>query len=746
MRHQFYVKFQTKVQLQSPAARPKAWRRRLYLVWAVCLSLSSSLPVSPALAAHSCDDVQFIFARGSGESLDDVSATDWQTSITSTLRDSTLRYHFYELGDQTQGGYRYPAVSVSGSFAGFGHLLGAYIGKGQSFDFGASVDQGIGELRSYIHTVNATCPQTKFVLGGYSQGAMIMSYSIGFIAPERIIYTATFGDPKLYLPEGKGVLPPACFGRSLSDYRAYVPDCHAYEGILGSYRPYQPDGYANKVGTWCNTKDIMCSSGSSISDHTEYTSSGLYANAAREIKSRLKQTFPRAFPLMSAKDWANVAHNVAFVFDTTVSMKNYINAYQKEAMDFVAQVVQNGGRAAVAEYRDLDDPYPPRILCNFSCQQSEINTKLKYLISAGGGDDQESALSALLYAMNHLDWQTGVAKSIILVTDNAYHSPDRDGTTLQQVIQRSLEIDPVNVYVLTRQEYQSSYASLVAQTGGASFDITKASERAKLQNTVLYRPLALLNSSAFSGAIGDEFYFDASGSRASDGGTLRYDWDLNGDGEFEILNAPAQLTQSYDSNFSGYIQVKVTDAQGRSSTMSASLTVTESLAPVPEMPKIFNVNVEKLDTTTFRVSYQTNAERVLVALDDTPTGYLDATRREVTVTEVSDTLTLHLVPYHSHVGRGEGTTLTLHGRTKPQPEPTPGPDSNSDSNTDSSAGSSTGSSSTSTPINPVSPPPASRRPSPSSIPKAPNSGVVPQNSTTTDCSNANDRRTRIYKR
>ena len=85
---------------------------------------------------------------------------------------------------------------------------------------------------------SASCPGTKYVVGGYSQGAMVVSKALGSLNADRIIYAATFGDPKIYLPEGKGILPAACRGENLSDYRMYVPDCQAYKGLLGAYVPY----------------------------------------------------------------------------------------------------------------------------------------------------------------------------------------------------------------------------------------------------------------------------------------------------------------------------------------------------------------------------------------------------------------------------------------------------------------------------------------------------------------------------
>lgn len=632
---------------------------------ALLLIITNCLVVAPLGYAQGCDDVEFIFARGSGEALGDKNVTAWQDSIRAMLQKSTLHYSFYELGQSTQASYRYPAVSVGDSLGGFGHLLGAYVGRGESFEFGRSVAQGVGELQAHLRVASAVCPGKRFVLGGYSQGAMVLSQTLGTLDSERIIYVATFGDPKLYLPEGKGIIPPACLGESYSGYRANVADCRAYEGVLGSYRPYQPDAYSGKLGTWCNAKDIMCSSGLNTDDHIAYANNGFYAEAARKIKTRLKAMFPNAFPIATINPWAAATHNVAFVIDTSISMVNYLKGYRKTAAALSQTILDQGGKVAVAEFRDLDDPYEPRLLCDFGCDSAAVTDSLSTLTTGGGGDDPESALSALRYTMDQLDWQTGAAKSIILVTDNDYLLPDRDGTILSQVVQRSLEIDPVNIYVLTRTQFQDAYKQLVAPTGGASFNLNDPTEWTKLEDLLLYRPEAMLNAAEFSGAIGEEFTFDASASHASTGGNLRYDWDLDGDGYFEILDGSAIIQQTYASSLSGYISVRVTDNQERFSTMSAKLTVTEY---APSLPEIQQATAEELSSNTYQIHYQTNAERVLVALDDAPLGYLDGSTESFIVSDVTAPTNLRLIPHTSGVGRGESITLAF-GRNQPNISP-----------------------------------------------------------------------------
>ena len=239
-------------------------RRRRRLVWggllavmaslvAIVLTTTIALPPTPTTYAASCPDLKVIFVRGSGaERFNNRDYQEFKTSLEAKLQTSDLIYEFEDLD--------YPAISVSGENILVG--VGAFISGGESYSFGRSIKQGISQLASTVN--DRTCKNTKYVIGGYSQGAMVVSGSLEELISDRIIYAATFGDPKIYLPEGAGPLPVACSGKNLSDYRIYVPDCFAYKGLLGAREPYASQDYVGKLGTWCNKYDIFCSSKFSI--------------------------------------------------------------------------------------------------------------------------------------------------------------------------------------------------------------------------------------------------------------------------------------------------------------------------------------------------------------------------------------------------------------------------------------------------------------------------------------------------
>ena len=428
---------------------------------------------SPGVSAASknvdCHDLMVVFARGSGAEKDtNDNYLDFRNQIENIIKNTGVDRAYYDLDYEAKG------IGVDNIWT----LVGAFFGAGDAYDFGASVDEGVSKLTE----ITRACPDSKFVLGGYSQGAMVVSQAIHSIDASKVIYAATFGDPKIYLPEGKawgslsllngftgtdknllrtGVIPAACKGENLSDYRMYVPDCYAYEGMLGSYRPYEPLGYSGKLGTWCNKYDMFCSSYLSASSHTSYVSDGLYLDAAKVIAGKVAETFNAELNFISK-------HDTAILIDSTASMDKLIDSYKAEALNLARETLKNGGRVALFDYRDVSERYQVKERCNFeTCTLEKFETELDEIETDGGGDTPESLLSSSLAVMKKLNWNFGSTKSIVVLTDAGYHSPDGDGVTFDEVIKLSKEIDPVNFYIITPEVWTHEYESLALATDGA---------------------------------------------------------------------------------------------------------------------------------------------------------------------------------------------------------------------------------------------------------------------------------------
>lgn len=437
-----------------------------YLVAALAL-VGSVLP-RLSVQAEGCPDVRVVFARGSGgERWADQNYLEYKNTIESKLATTGLNYEFIDLD--------YPAVGVG--VDNLSVTVGALFGAGDAYEFGDSINTGVKNLAKMVNS--ASCPGTKYVVGGYSQGAMVVSKALGSLNAERVIYAATFGDPKIYLPEGKGIIPVACRGENLSDYRMYVPDCQAYKGLLGSYIPYEPEALVGKVGTWCNRRDIFCSSRLSISDHVGYVADNLYEDASRVIFDKITKTF-------GIENKISSPHDTAFLIDSTGSMSSMIESYKAEALRLATETLNSGGRVALYDYRDLGDPYTPVEHCNFeTCTLEVFESELATIRADGGGDTPESLLSASFHTMQSLNWKYGATKSLVVLTDANFLSPDRDGMTLDEVVRLSKTIDPVNFYIITTAGYGSYYNDLAAQTDGLV--VTNLNELSLLTDYIIER-------------------------------------------------------------------------------------------------------------------------------------------------------------------------------------------------------------------------------------------------------------------
>jgi hypothetical protein len=122
---------------------------------------------------------------------------------------------------------------------------------------------------------------------------------------------------------------------------------------------------------------------------------------------------------------------------------------------------------ALYDYRDLDDPYTPVQHCDFnSCTLEVFRSELGMIRADGGGDTPESLLSASFHVMKDLHWKQGSTKSLVVLTDADFLSPDRDGMSFDEVVALSKRIDPVNFYIITNAESGEAYNELAAATDG----------------------------------------------------------------------------------------------------------------------------------------------------------------------------------------------------------------------------------------------------------------------------------------
>ena len=200
------------------------------------------LAVARAFAApgNLCPDVEVVFARGTFES-PGVGATGqaFVDALNSRLGSDTVDVY----------GVNYPA----------------------SLDFQAATE-GIADATSRIENIASTCPDTKIVLGGYSQGAAVAGYSTFDTVPAG-----------LALPAGiSGPMPPSVASHVAAVVLFGTPD-NWFLDLVDRNAPPVTVGplYSAKTVQLCAPGDPVCSPGGlDRSAHSAYKTNGMAEQAA----------------------------------------------------------------------------------------------------------------------------------------------------------------------------------------------------------------------------------------------------------------------------------------------------------------------------------------------------------------------------------------------------------------------------------------------------------------------------------
>ncbi|MDM4140965.1 MULTISPECIES: cutinase family protein [Mycobacterium] len=217
---------------------------------AVCDSLLASVPV-PSAAAEPCPDVEVVFARGSGEA-------------------------------PGVGGIGQPFVDALRSRLG-GRSLAVYpVNYPASTDFSSpdfplTVIDGIRDASSHIESMAASCPNTKEVLGGYSQGAAVAGYTTSAAVPPGVPASAV--PPPMPPDVAKHVAAVTLFGTPSGQF---LQKYNAPPLTIGPL--YQP-----KTLELCAQGDPICGKGdgSDFAAHTSYPINGMTNQAANFASSHL---------------------------------------------------------------------------------------------------------------------------------------------------------------------------------------------------------------------------------------------------------------------------------------------------------------------------------------------------------------------------------------------------------------------------------------------------------------------------
>ena len=216
--------------------------------WATFLGMPA-----PPVSAQPCPDVEVIFARGTGEPAG-VGGVG-QAFVDAVRSDA---------GNRSVGVYpvNYPASSDFGD----------------PMAFAATVVEGIRDAGGHIESMAASCPNTRMVLGGYSQGAAVAGYvTLAAVPP---------GVPASLVPEP---LPPAV-AEHVAAVALFGKPSEAWTSQYGAPPITIGPAFAAKTMQLCAQGDTICDGtpgGGPSFAHALYPVNGMVGEAATFVAGRL---------------------------------------------------------------------------------------------------------------------------------------------------------------------------------------------------------------------------------------------------------------------------------------------------------------------------------------------------------------------------------------------------------------------------------------------------------------------------
>jgi hypothetical protein len=211
----------------------------------------------PTTQAASCPDAEVVFARGTTEAPGLGPTGD---AFVDALR--------ARVGAKSIGVYPvdYPATT----------------------DFPTAV-VGITDARTHVLATAASCPHTKMVLGGFSQGAAVTGFVTASVVPDGV----SASDVPAPMPPdvANHVAAVALFGKPSTRFMHAINDPPVTIG---------PE-YLAKTIDLCVDNDLVCDShGTSFSAHNEYVDDGLVDQGAAFVASQLQASWAADVPVQAA--------------------------------------------------------------------------------------------------------------------------------------------------------------------------------------------------------------------------------------------------------------------------------------------------------------------------------------------------------------------------------------------------------------------------------------------------------------
>jgi cutinase len=211
---------------------PRSLARIVRVVFVTTWALLSAPIVSPAASADPCSDIAVVFARGTHQEpgLGNIGQA-FVDSLTSQVGARSVDVY----------AVNYPAND----------------------DYHNSAPAGANDASAHIQGIVASCPNTKIVLGGYSQGSTVIDLATTQMPPsvaDHVAAVALFGEPS-----------------------------SGFSTMLWGGQPLPTINplYAGKTLSLCAPDDPICSGGGNIIAHVSYIEAGMTNQAATFAANKL---------------------------------------------------------------------------------------------------------------------------------------------------------------------------------------------------------------------------------------------------------------------------------------------------------------------------------------------------------------------------------------------------------------------------------------------------------------------------
>ncbi|OBB96437.1 cutinase family protein [Mycobacterium sp. 852002-40037_SCH5390672] len=189
---------------------------------------------SPTATADPCSDVSVVFARGTHQEpgLGNIGQA-FVDSLTSQLGGKSVDVY----------AVNYPAND----------------------DYHNSANAGANDASAHVQNVVASCPNSRIVLGGYSQGSTVIDLATNAMPASVADHVAAV----------------ALFGEPTSQFSSMLWG--------GQPLPTINPAYGSKVTSICAPDDPICSGGGNIMAHVSYIDAGMTAQAATFAATKINQ-------------------------------------------------------------------------------------------------------------------------------------------------------------------------------------------------------------------------------------------------------------------------------------------------------------------------------------------------------------------------------------------------------------------------------------------------------------------------